>query len=79
MLNYLPDLKYVFKATPIAMGALVLSTLITIISISFNTSNIDGDFFKIKQLTAKEILAVASINGFSFISHPSISPMIKEN
>ena len=61
------------------MGALVLSTVITIISISFNTQNIDGDFFKIKQLSAKEILAVASINGFSFISHPSISPMIKEN
>lgn len=53
LLNYLPDLKYVFKATPIAMGALVLSTVITIISIAFNLDNIDSDFFKIKSLTAK--------------------------
>ena len=53
LLNYLPDLKYVFKATPIAMAALVLSTVITIISIAFNLDNIDSDFFKIKSLTAK--------------------------
>ena len=39
-LNYLPDLKYVFKATPIAMGALITSTLIVIVSIAYNRDNI---------------------------------------
>lgn len=53
LLNYLPDLKYVFKATPIAMGALILSTIITIISIAFNTENINSSFFAIKSLSIK--------------------------
>jgi amino acid permease len=79
LLNYLPDLKYVFKATPLAMGALVVSSLILIISIAFNTDNITMDFLKIKPLSAADVLAVASINGFAFICHPSVSPMIKEN
>lgn len=42
LLNYLPDLKYVFKLAPAAMGALILSTLILIISIAFNTDNINS-------------------------------------
>ena len=79
LLNYLPDLKYVFKAAPIAMGALILSTIILIISIAFNTDNITSEYIAIKPLSAKDLLAVVSINGFAFISHPSVSPMIKEH
>lgn len=39
-LNYLPDLKYFFKLAPIAMGALVLSIVVLIVSIGFNMDNI---------------------------------------
>ena len=39
-LNYLPDLKYFFKLAPIAMGALVLSIVVLIVSIGFNRDNI---------------------------------------
>ena len=77
LLNYLPDLKYVLNAAPIAMGSLVVSTLILLASIGFNTENISMDFLKIKPLEAKDLLTVASINGFAFICHPSISPIIK--
>ena len=77
LLNYLPDLKYVFKAAPLAMGALIISTIILIISIAFNTDNITSEYIAIKPLSAKDLLSVVSINGFAFISHPSVSPMIK--
>lgn len=76
-LNFLPDLKYVFKLTPVAMGALVASTLTLIVSIPFNKDNIDGGFLSWRSLSALDVLGVASINGFAFICHPSISPMIK--
>jgi hypothetical protein len=44
-LNYLKDLKYVFVLTPVAMGALVISTITLIVSIPFNIDNIDSSFF----------------------------------
>lgn len=52
-LNYLPDLKVFFKLSPIAMGCLVVSTIVLIVSIAFNTDNINIDFLKIKSLSAK--------------------------
>lgn len=76
-LNFLKDLSLVFKMAPFAMGALIISTFVLIISISWNVDNIDSSFFDFPSLTFKDILAVASINGFAFICHPSISPMIK--
>ena len=76
-LNFLPDLKYVFKLTPVAMAALIGSTITLIISIPFNRDNINSDFLSFKSLSAVDLLGVASINGFAFICHPSISPMIK--
>lgn len=79
LLNYLPDLKYVFKLAPVAMGSLVVSTAILIISIAFNKDNITSDFIALKPLSAQDLLTVVSINGFAFISHPSVSPMIKEH
>ncbi len=78
-LNYLKNLDYVFKASPIAMGALIISTLTLIGSIPFNLDNINSSFFDFPDLSFKDILAVASINGFALICHPSISPMIKES
>ena len=78
-LNYLKDLKYVLKLAPFAMGALILSTITLIASIPFNIDNINSSFFEFKDLGFKDILTVASINGFAFICHPSISPMFKEN
>lgn len=78
-LNYLPDLKVFFKLSPIAMGCLIISTLILIISIAFNTDNINPDFLSIKSLSAKELLSVASINAFAFICHPSVGPIVQEH
>ena len=78
-LNYLPDLKYFFKAAPFAMGALVISTAILILSIAFNTENISLDFFKMPTLSFKDVLTVASVNAYSFMCHLSVSPIIKEN
>lgn len=79
LLNYLPDLKIFFKLAPGAMGCLIISTLILIISIAFNTDNISIDFFKVKPLSAKSLLGVASINGFAFICHPSVSPIVQQH
>ena len=79
LLNYLPDLKFVFKLAPVAMGALVVGTAILIISIAFNLDNISMNFLTLKPLGAKDLLTVASVNGFAFITHPSVSPMIKEH
>jgi len=76
-LNFLKDLKYVFMLSPLAMGALITSTVTLIASIPFNIDNIDSHFFDFPSLGLKDLLAVASLNGFAFISHPSISPMIK--
>lgn len=76
-LNYLKNLEYVFKLSPVAMGALVLSTLTLICSVPFNLDNINASFFDFKPLSFNDILAVASINGFALMCHPSISPMIK--
>ncbi len=76
-LNFLPDLKYVFKLTTVAMGALIASTLTLIISIPFNRDNIDSGFLSFKSLSALDLLGVGSINGFAFLCHPSISPIIK--
>jgi amino acid permease len=78
-LNLLKNLDYVFKLAPLAMGALVISTITLIGSIPFNVDNIDSSFFNFKALSLKDVLAVASINGFALICHPSVSPMIKEN
>lgn len=78
-LNFLKDLKYVFKFAPVAMGALVVSTITLISSIPFNTEHINSSFFEFKSLSFNDVLAVASINGFAFMCHPSVSPMIKEN
>ena len=61
------------------MGALIISTIVLIISIGFNTENINPSFLDFKELGIKDILAVASINGFAFITHPSLSPIIKEH
>ena len=52
LLNFLPDLKYVFKAVPIGMGALVLATATLIVSIAFNTENISWKIFQVKQMPA---------------------------
>jgi amino acid permease len=78
-LNFLKDLKYVFLLSPVAMGALIISTLTLIASIPFNLDNINSSFFDFPSLSLNDLLAVASINGFALICHPSISPMIKEN
>jgi amino acid permease len=78
-LNYLKNLDYVFKLAPIAMGALIISTLTLIGSIPFNLDNINSSFFDFKPLSFKDVLSVASINGFALLCHPSVSPMIKEN
>lgn len=78
-LNFLKDLKYVFKFSPFAMAALILSTLTLIISIPFNFDNINVSFFDFQALRFSDVLTVAAINGFAFICHPSISPMVKEN
>lgn len=78
-LNYLKDLKLVFKLAPLAMGALIIATITLICSIPFNLDNINPTFFDFQTLGFTDILAVASINGFAFICHPSVSPMIKEN
>ena len=75
--NYLPDLKLVFKSVPLAMGALVVSTITLLISIAFNTDNISVDYLRLKELKAEELLNVASVNQFAFICHISISPMVK--
>ena len=77
--NCLKDLKYVLMLSPVAMGALVISTITLIVSIPFNTDNINSSFFDFPTLTLKDLLAVVSINGFAFICHPTISPIIKEN
>lgn len=61
------------------MGALICSTLTLIVSIPFNHENINGDFLSFKGFSALDLLAVASINGFAFICHPSVSPMVKEH
>lgn len=53
LLNYLPNLKYVLKATPLAMGCLVLSVLVLIFSIPANIDNITIDFLKVKPLSMK--------------------------
>ena len=79
LLNYLPDLKLVFKAAPFGIGALILSTTVLIISIAFNTENISMEFLKIKPLSARDLLTVACVNTYAFMCHPSVSPMIKEN
>jgi amino acid permease len=78
-LNYLKNLDYVFKLAPVAMGALIISTITLIGSIPFNLDNINSSFFHFPHLSFKDVLAVASINGFALICHPSVSPMIKEN
>lgn len=78
-LNYLKDLKLVLKLAPVAMGALIISTITLICSIPFNIDNINPTFFDFQTLGFTDILAIASINGFAFICHPSVSPMIKEN
>ena len=59
------------------MAALICSTLTLIVSIPFNRDNINSDFITFRSNSAQELLAVASINGFAFICHPSVSPMIK--
>jgi hypothetical protein len=79
LLNYLPDLTYVFKATPIAMACLISSIIVVIVSIFFNSENIDADFLKIKPLSVMEIFTVASVNGFAFIVHTAVSPVVKQN
>ncbi len=61
------------------MGALIISTLTLIISIASNRDNINSDFLAFKDITAKDVLNVASVNCFAFICHPSVSPMIKEH
>jgi amino acid permease len=78
-LNYLKDLKYVFMLSPVAMAALIISTLTLIGSLFGNLDNISSSFFDFKPLGFNDILTVASINGFAFTCHPSVSPMIKEN
>jgi amino acid permease len=78
-LNCLKNLDYVFKLSPVAMGALIISTLTLIGSIPFNLEHINSSFFDFPDLSFKDVLAVASINGFALICHPSVSPMIKEN
>jgi amino acid permease len=79
LLNYLPDLKIFFKVSTVAMGCLVVSSLILIVSIASNTQNITMDFLKMKPLSAKTLLSVASINGFAFICHPNVSPIVQEH
>ena len=61
------------------MGALIIATITLICSIPFNLDNINPTFFDFQTLGFTDILAVASINGFAFICHPSVSPMIKQN
>jgi len=79
LLNYLPDLSYIFKATPVAMACLISSIIVVIISIFLNIENIDGDFLAIKPLSVMEIFTVASVNGFAFIVHTAVSPVVKQN
>ena len=76
-LNWLKNLDYVLKLTPVAMGALVVSTITLIGSIPFNVDNINSSFFDFKTLSLKDAFSVASINGLALICHPSISPMLK--
>jgi len=77
LLNYLPNLKYVLKATPVAMACLVLSVLVVIFSIPTNIDNISIDFFSMKNLSVKDIFMVAAMNGFAFIVHPTVTSTIK--
>ena len=51
-LNYLPDLTYVFKAAPFALGCLICSVLTMIVSIPFNSDNINSSFLTPKPITA---------------------------
>lgn len=79
VLTLLKNLDFVFKAAPYAMGALLISTLAIIISFPMNFSSLDKGAIEPKEFTLDGILLVASINGFAFTCHPSISPMLKEN
>jgi amino acid permease len=76
-LNYLKDLKYVLLLAPVAMGALIMATATLVASIPFNLDNINSSFFEFQDLGFRDIITVASINGFSFLCHPGVSPMIK--
>ena len=73
------NLSIVFKASPIAMGALILSTLILVGSLPLNISNLDSGVIALKPFNFKNLLLIASINSFAFTCHPSISPILKEN
>jgi amino acid permease len=77
VLTLLKNLDFVFKAAPYAMGALVISTLAIIISFPMNFSSLDKGAIEPKEFTLDGLLLVASINGFAFTCHPSISPMLK--
>jgi hypothetical protein len=50
LLNFLKDLKYVFMMAPVAMGALIVSTITLIASIPFNIDNINSSFLDWKEL-----------------------------
>jgi amino acid permease len=73
------NLNIVFKVSPFAMGALIISTLILIGSFPLNISNIDSGVIALKPFNFKNLLLIASINSFAFTCHPSISPILKEN
>ena len=77
VLTLLKNLELVFKAAPYAMGSLIISTLVIIISFPMNFSALDKGAIEPKGFSLDGILLVASINGFAFTCHPSISPMLK--
>jgi hypothetical protein len=77
LLNYLPNLKYVLKATPFAMACLVVSVLVVIFSIPANFENITVEFFAIKTISAKDVFLTAAMNGFALIVHPTVTSTIK--
>jgi amino acid permease len=76
-LTLFSNLDLVFKYAPFAMGALVISTMVLLISFPFNIDNIDKDAIAPKPFSFSNLLLVASINSFAFTCHPSISPMLK--
>ena len=76
---FLKDLSLVFKASPFAFGGLVISTIVLMASVPFNTHNINAGFWSFRVHGFFDILTVASLNAFGFMCHPTVSPMIKEN
>lgn len=76
---FLNSLEPVVKFGYVSMGLIWLYVFTLVYSFIENIPNIDSDAFPNKEITLPNIQFWLSVQGFSFICHPTLDAVLKQN